>query len=88
MTSPGSAEMKFLVLVGDGMGDYPRADLGGKTVLEAAFIPNMDWIAKYGCGGLAQTIPPRMHPGSDVANMELMGYDTRSNSPEGQCSKR
>jgi 2,3-bisphosphoglycerate-independent phosphoglycerate mutase len=68
--------MKFLVLVGDGMGDYPRADLGGKTVLEAAFIPNMDWIAKYGRGGLAQTIPPRMHPGSDVANMELMGYDT------------
>lgn len=58
------------------MGDYPRADLGGKTVLEAAFIPNMDWIAKYGRGGLAQTIPPRMHSGSDVANMELMGFDT------------
>ena len=76
MTSPGSVEMKFLVLVGDGMGDYPRADLGGKTVLEAAFIPNMDWIAKYGRGGLANTIPPRMHPGSDVANMELMGFDT------------
>ncbi|MFA6471524.1 MAG: cofactor-independent phosphoglycerate mutase [Candidatus Latescibacterota bacterium] len=68
--------MKFLVLVGDGMGDYPRADLGGKTVLEAASIPNMNWIAKNGRGGLAQTIPPQMHPGSDVANMELMGYDT------------
>lgn len=76
MTSHGWVEMKFLVLVGDGMGDYPRADLGGKTVLEAASIPNMNWIAYNGRGGLAQTIPLQMHPGSDVANMELLGYDT------------
>ena len=68
--------MKFLVLIGDGMGDYPRDDLGGKTVLEAADTTNMDWIAAHGRGGLAQTIPPEMHPGSDVANMEIMGYDT------------
>ncbi len=68
--------MKFAVLIGDGMGDYPRADLGGKTVLEAASTPNMDWIALHGKGGLAQTIPPSMHPGSDVANMEILGYDT------------
>ncbi len=68
--------MKYLVLIGDGMGDYPRDDLGGKTVLEAAETPNMDWIASSGKGGLTQTIPLGMQPGSDVANMELMGYDT------------
>ncbi|MFC1489838.1 cofactor-independent phosphoglycerate mutase [Candidatus Latescibacterota bacterium] len=68
--------MKFLVLIGDGMGDYPRDDLGGKTALEAANTPNMDWIASKGKGGLAQTIPESMQPGSDVANMEIMGYDT------------
>ncbi len=72
----GWAEMKFLVLIGDGMGDYPNGDLGGKTVLEAARTPGMDWIAANGKGGLAQTIPPSMHPGSDVANMEILGYDT------------
>lgn len=68
--------MKFLVLIGDGMGDYPHDDFGGKTVLEAAHTPGMDWIAANGKGGLAQTIPPSMQPGSDVANMEIMGYDT------------
>ncbi|MCE5251285.1 cofactor-independent phosphoglycerate mutase [bacterium] len=68
--------MKFAVLIGDGMGDYPREELGGKTVLEAADTPNMDWIASNGRGGLAQTIPSGMPPGSDVANMEILGYDT------------
>ena len=68
--------MKFVVLIGDGMGDYPMDDLGGKTVLEVAETDNMDWIAYHGKGGLARTIPPTMHPGSDVANMEILGYDT------------
>ncbi len=68
--------MKFLVLVGDGMGDYPREDLDGKTVLQAAYTPNMDWIARNGKGGLTTTIPPGMAPGSDVANLEIIGYDT------------
>jgi len=68
--------MKFLVLIGDGMGDYPRDDLEGRTVLEAARTPSMDWIALNGKGGLMQTIPPSMYPGSDVANMEILGYDT------------
>ena len=68
--------MKFIVLIGDGMGDYPRDDLDGKTVLEVAKTHNMDWIAANGRGGLAQTIPPSMPPGSDVANLEIMGYDT------------
>ncbi len=68
--------MKFIVLIGDGMGDYPRDDLDGKTVLEVAKTPNMDWIADNGRGGLALTIPSSMPPGSDVANMEILGYDT------------
>jgi 2,3-bisphosphoglycerate-independent phosphoglycerate mutase len=68
--------MKYLVLIGDGMADYPREDLGGKTVLEAAETPHMDWIARSGRGGLVSTIPESMHPGSDVANLEIMGYDT------------
>lgn len=68
--------MKFIVLIGDGMGDYPREDLGGKTVLESAHTPGMDWLAKNGRGGLMRTIPDSMHPGSDVANMEILGYDT------------
>jgi len=68
--------MKFAVLIGDGMGDYPHEYFNGKTVLEASFTPNMDWIASNGKGGLAATIPESMHPGSDVANMELLGYDT------------
>ena len=58
--------MKFVVLIGDGMGDYPRDDLGGRTVVEAAMTPNMDWIAYNGKGGLAQTVPAVHHPGSDV----------------------
>ncbi|MFC1693381.1 cofactor-independent phosphoglycerate mutase [Candidatus Latescibacterota bacterium] len=68
--------MKFVVLIGDGMADYPIDELEGKTALEAAETPHMDWIASHGKGGLAQTIPPSMPPGSDVANMEILGYDT------------
>lgn len=76
MTSPGWDSMKYLVLIGDGMGDYPLEKLDGRTVLEAANTPNMDRIARTGRGGLAGTIPDSMEPGSDVANMELLGYDT------------
>ena len=68
--------MKYIVLIGDGMGDYPLDELDGRTVLEAANTPNMDWIADQGRGGLMQTIPASQHPGSDVANMEIMGFDT------------
>lgn len=68
--------MKYLVLIGDGMGDYPREDLGGKTVLEAAETHNMDELASIGRGGFVRTIPDSMEPGSDVANMEILGYDT------------
>ena len=67
---------KYIVLVGDGMGDYPVKELGGKTPLEAAHTPNMDKIAS-GHIGMARTIPEGMEPGSDVANLSLLGYDPR-----------
>ncbi|MBN2126346.1 MAG: cofactor-independent phosphoglycerate mutase [Deltaproteobacteria bacterium] len=67
---------KFVFLVGDGMGDYPLEKLGGKTPLEAADTPHMDRIASCRLG-LVATIPRGMEPGSDVANLSLLGYDPR-----------
>ncbi len=67
--------MKYLILVGDGMGDRPLAEQGGRTLLEIAHTPNMDRLARQGRVGLARTIPPGMEPGSDTANMSLLGYD-------------
>lgn len=68
-------DMKYIVLVGDGMADYPLPELGGITPLQAADIPNMDFIAKHGKCGVAKTIPNDMPPGSDVANLSIMGYN-------------
>ena len=67
--------MKYVILIGDGMGDYPLPDLGGKTPLEAAATPHMDALARQGELGLARTIPMGMEPGSDIANLAIMGYD-------------
>jgi 2,3-bisphosphoglycerate-independent phosphoglycerate mutase len=67
--------MKFIVLVGDGMADYPIPELGDLTPLQAANTPNMDFIAKHGRNGVAKTVPDSMTPGSDVANLSIMGYD-------------
>ena len=69
--------MKHLVLVPDGAADYPVEELGGQTPLQAARTPNMDRLAREGRGGLVQVIPPERHPGSDVGNLEIFGYDTR-----------
>jgi len=69
-----SKKTKFIVLVGDGMADYPLKELDGRTPLEAAETPNMDRIASCGVG-LAVTVPAGLEPGSDVANMCLLGYD-------------
>ena len=66
---------KFVILVGDGMGDYPLDQLGGLTPLEAARTSNLDRLAEIGSLGIVQTIPAGMEPGSDVANMSLLGYD-------------
>jgi len=66
---------KYIIFVGDGMGDYPLDELGGRTPLEAARTPNLDRLARGGRMGTVQTIPAGMQPGSDVANMSLLGYD-------------
>src|SRR5690554_5018392 len=67
--------MKYIVLLGDGMADEPIEELGGKTPLEYARTPRMDALARAGRLGLAETIPPGFHPGSDVANLSVFGYD-------------
>ena len=66
---------KYAILVGDGMADFPVPELSGKTPLEYARTPNMDAVARNGTIGLAATIPAGLSPGSDVANLSLMGYD-------------
>lgn len=67
--------MKYVLILGDGMSDYPIADLGGKTPLEVAVKPNIDKLAIAGEVGLVKTIPEGMNPGSDTANLSVMGYD-------------
>lgn len=69
--------MKFVVILGDGMADLPLEALGGRTPLQAAKKPNMDMVAEEGRSGLARTVPDGMPPGSDVANLSIMGYDPR-----------
>lgn len=69
--------MKYIVLVPDGMADYPHPALEGKTPLEVAKIPNMNYFAKTGKVGLTNNIPENMKPGSDVANLSLLGYNPR-----------
>jgi 2,3-bisphosphoglycerate-independent phosphoglycerate mutase len=69
--------MKYIILLGDGMADRPLAELGGKTCLQAARTPNLDLLATRGRTGMAHTIPPGFPPGSDVANLSVMGYDPR-----------
>lgn len=67
--------MKVVVLVGDGMGDYPVPEFSGKTILQAAHIPHIRRIAAAGRVERIQTVPPELPPGSDVANLSLLGYD-------------
>ena len=67
--------MKYIVLVGDGMADYPIKELGDRTPLEAAKTPNMDFIVQNGSIGRVKTIPHKMSPASDVANISILGYN-------------
>jgi len=69
--------MKYVVVIGDGMVDQPLAELDGKTPLQKAKTPHMDFIAKNGSCGMLQTVPSGMEPGSDVANLSIMGYDPK-----------
>ncbi len=66
--------MKYIVIIGDGMADRPVSDIGGLTPLKKAVTPNMDRLASEGIIGSVRTVPEGMHPGSDVANLSILGY--------------
>ena len=67
--------MKYIVMLGDGMADYPIESLGGKTPLAVAKKPHIDAMAQKGIVGMVKTVPEGMYPGSDVANLGALGYD-------------
>ena len=67
--------MKYIVMLCDGMADYPLKELNGKTPMAAAFKPNMERLAKKATAGIVKTVPESLNPGSDVANLSAMGYD-------------
>ena len=69
--------MKYIVVLGDGMADEPIDQLGGKTPLAYAKTPAMDALAKVSEIGMVHTIPKGMSPGSDTANLSVMGYDPK-----------
>ncbi|RDY32201.1 cofactor-independent phosphoglycerate mutase [Lachnotalea glycerini] len=69
--------MKYIVVLGDGMADEPLEELGGKTPLEYANTPKMDELSKMSEIGLINTIPQGMKPGSDTANLSVLGYDPK-----------
>lgn len=69
--------MKYIVILGDGMADYEVSEFGGKTVLDVADKPNIDYMCAHGEAGLVKTVQDGMKPGSDVANLSVMGYDTK-----------
>ena len=69
--------MKYVVVLYDGMADYPVPALDGKTPMQVAKKPNMDYLAKHGEVGLIRTVAEGLKPGSDVANMSVMGFDPK-----------
>jgi 2,3-bisphosphoglycerate-independent phosphoglycerate mutase len=68
-------KMKYVIIVGDGMADYPVESLGGKTPLMVAKTPHMDWMANHGEIGLVKTVPDGFNPGSEIANLSIFGYN-------------
>lgn len=76
--------MKYIVIIGDGMADRPLKELGGKTPLEVARKPNMDFIARGGRCGLLKTLSDDTPLGSDIANLSILGYDPREYYPGGR----
>ena len=68
-------KMKYVIIVGDGMADYPIQSLGGKTPLMVAKTPHMDFMAGQGEIGLVRTVPEGFNPGSEIANLSIFGYD-------------
>ena len=77
MRSRNEGYMKYIVILGDGMADEPIAALGNRTPLEVAATPMMDMLAPVSEIGLAKTIPQGMKPGSDTANLAVLGYDPK-----------
>jgi 2,3-bisphosphoglycerate-independent phosphoglycerate mutase len=69
--------MKYVLIIGDGMADFPIAELGNKTPLQAAYKPNMDALAARGQSGLIKNVPDEMTPGSEVAICSILGYDPK-----------
>lgn len=69
--------MKYVVILGDGMADEPIESLGGKTILQSANTPCMDELAKKSEIGMVNTVPCGMSPGSDTANLSVLGYDPK-----------
>ena len=69
---------KFIIILGDGMADEPIVRLSNKTPLQAAHTPNMDLLAQKGRSGMLDTIPPGFAPGSEIANLSVLGYDLNS----------
>jgi len=69
--------MKYAIVLPDGAADEPLPQLGGRTPLEVAKIPHMDWVAAQGRLGLARNVPAGLTPGTDVATLSLLGYDPR-----------
>lgn len=69
--------MKYIVIVGDGMADMPVRELNNRTPLQRAHTPFMDRLAREGQLGRVRTVPKGMHPGSDIANLSILGYDPR-----------
>ena len=69
--------MKYVVVLGDGMADEPIESLAGRTPLETAETPTMDRLAKKAETGLAYMVPEGMSPGSDTANLSVLGYDPK-----------
>ena len=67
--------MKYIIVLGDGMADEPIDELGGKTPLQAAHTPHIDKLAAMGRNGMLDTIPANLYPGSEIANLSVMGYD-------------
>lgn len=67
--------MKYIIILGDGMADEPIASLGNKTTIQAAATPYMDLLAQKGRNGLLHTVPEGFAPGSEIANLSVMGYD-------------
>ncbi len=67
--------MKYVIVLGDGMADEPIEALGGRTPLQVASTPSMDFLAKHGRVGTLETVPDGFHPGSEIANLSVLGYD-------------